>query len=151
MGDQVDDTFPFITVRYFGVRIVGYAIDMSKPEPDETISFVFEKLDVEYQPTNPLDGTRIQGKVARAIGMNNYAAANQAAASSNASGGGTASTTTSASTGGAAGGAASTSGNGDGSAGSDGSSNGVASATEAAANANFPGLWTGTGFGVLPD
>src|SRR6266481_1291485 len=35
--DVRDDRFPFITVRYYGVRIVSYAIDMQKPEPDETI------------------------------------------------------------------------------------------------------------------
>jgi type VI protein secretion system component Hcp len=152
IGDQVDDTFPFITVRYFGVRIVGYAIDMSKPEPDETISFVFEKLEVEYQPTNPLDGTKIAGKVARAMDMKNYAAVNQAAASSGAtSGASTASTTASASTGGAAAAPTSSNGNGGGAPGGDGSSNGAASPTEAAVNANFPGLWTGNGFGVLPD
>ena len=70
--DSRDEKFPFITVRYSGVRIVAYAVDMTKPEPDETITFVFEKLDVEYQPTDPLDGTKIGGKVSRANGMKNY-------------------------------------------------------------------------------
>jgi len=150
-SDPLEDKFPFITVRYFGVRIVGYSIDMSKPEPDETISFVFEKLDVEYQPTDPLTGTK-KGDLSRAVDLKNYTSAKPATAQS---GGGsvpgtatTTSTSTAAATAAAAGGSSG--------AGSDGApatngSVGAASPTEAAVNANFPGLWGGNGFGILPD
>src|SRR5262249_33656656 len=82
-GKQSEVKFPYVTVRYFGVRIVGYSIDISGPEPSETISFVFEKLDVEYQPTDPLTGTRKDG-VSRAIGMQNYAPAKPVATQSSA-------------------------------------------------------------------
>jgi len=149
-GDRDDDKFPFITVRYFGVRIVDYAIDMSKPEPDETITFVFEKLDVEYQPTDPHTGRKIDDKVSRAIGMQNYAPAKAAAAKSSAASVAGAVTTASASTGAAAAAAGGGGGNGDGASASNGSA-GASSPTEAAVNANFPGLWGGNGFGILPD
>jgi type VI protein secretion system component Hcp len=148
-SDPKDDKFWFVTVRYFGVRIVGYTIDMSRPEPDETITFVFEKLDVEYQQTDPRTGLRINGAVSRAIGMPNYTNANPQSAQS--SGAGT-STTTSASTGAAAAAAAGAAGGADGNgAPANNGSSGNPSPTEAAVNANFPGLWGGNGFGILPD
>src|SRR4051794_38019222 len=40
---QSNEKFPFVIVKYFGVRIVGYSIAMDGPEPAETISFVFER------------------------------------------------------------------------------------------------------------
>jgi type VI protein secretion system component Hcp len=147
-SDPKDDKFWFVTVRYFGVRIVGYSIDMSRPEPDETITFVFEKLDVEYQPTDPRTGLKINGAVSRAIGMKNYTNANAQTAQS--SGAGT-STTTSASTGAAAAAAGAAAGGADGNGAANNGSSGNPSPTEAAVNANFPGLWGGNGFGILPD
>jgi type VI protein secretion system component Hcp len=146
---QSDDKFPFIVVRYFGVRIVAYAIDMSGPEPAETISFVFDKLELEYQRTNPFTGARM-GETAKALNMENYAPT-QSSQSGAASVAGAASTS-SASTGAAAAAAAAAGGgaDGNGAPASNGSSvNG--SPTEVAANANFPGLWGGNGFGILPD
>jgi len=147
-SDAKVDKFAFITVRYYGVRIVGYEIDMSKPEPDETIEFVFQKLDVEYQPTDPLTGLKKSG-VSRATGMQNYTAAKPSTAQGGGtSGAGTAVTTTSTSAGGT--GTAANNGASNGAPASNGS-NGDASPTEAAVNANFPGLWSGNGFGILPD
>jgi type VI protein secretion system component Hcp len=144
---QSDDKFPFIVVRYFGVRIVAYAIDMSGPEPAETLSFVFEKLELEYQRTNPFTGAKL-GATEKALNMENYAPKTDSTQSGSTS---TAGSTTSSGSSGAAvpaaapgGGAA---GNGDGAP----AANGSASPTELAVSANFPGLWGGNGFGILPD
>jgi type VI protein secretion system component Hcp len=148
---QADDKFPFITVRYFGVRIVSYGIDMAGPEPAETISFVFEKLELEYQRTDPFTGAK-KGATSKALNMENYTPAKPAAAQSTASVA-SAATTASASTGSAAAAAAAAAGgggDGDGTAAGNGAP-GAPATTEAAVGANFPGLWTGTGFGVLPD
>jgi len=147
---QSDDKFPFIVVRYFGVRIVAYAIDMSGPEPAETITFVFEKLELEYQRTNPFTGAKM-GATSKALNMENYAPAKSDGAQSGAAS--VAAATSSASTGAAAAaagaGGGGGSGNGDGAPASNGSA--AASPTEAAVSANFPGLWGGNGFGILPD
>jgi type VI protein secretion system component Hcp len=149
---QSDDKFPFIIVRYFGVRIVGYSIDMSGPEPAETLSFVFEKLELEYQRTNPFTGAKM-GATEKALNMENYTPktdSTQSGASSVAGGGSTSSSST-----GAAAAAAAAAGGGGGSADGNGApaSNGSATAspTEVAVSANFPGLWGGNGFGILPD
>lgn len=148
--DPKQDKFAFIIVRYFGVRIVGYAIDMSGPEPSETLSFVFERLDVEYQPTNPFDGTRIKGGLSRAIGMKNYASAKPTPSSGNGgSSTSTGSTTSSASTGAAT--AASAAAGAAGATGAAAGNGSADSTTEAAVNANYPGLWSDNGFGILPD
>lgn len=142
---QSTEKFPFLTVRYSGVRIVAYGIDMSGPEPSETISFVFEKLDFEYQPTNANDGSKKEGAASKAIGLQNY----KPPASTSATGGVTTGAVSTAAAAGAAGAAA---GGGGGGADGDGApaSNG-ASTTEALVNANYPGLWGGNGFGILPD
>jgi len=143
---QSTEKFPFLTVRYYGVRIVGYGIDMNGPEPSETITFVFEELDFEYQPTNPYDGSKKEGAVSRALGMKNY---KQAPASTSTAGAvAVASVSTAAAAAATAAGGGS-GGNGDGAPASNGSS--AASSTEAAVTANFPGLWGGNGFGILPD
>jgi type VI protein secretion system component Hcp len=147
---QSDDKFPFIIVRYFGVRIVAYAIDMSGPEPAETLSFVFEKLELEYQRTDPFTG-KIMGAREKALNMENYTPKTDPTQSGSASVAGGASTS-SGSSGGAAApapAAAPASGNGDGAPASNGSA--TASPTEVAVSANFPGLWGGNGFGILPD
>lgn len=148
-GKQSEVKFPYVTVRYFGVRVVGYSVDISGPEPSETISFVFEKLDVEYQPTDPLTGTKIDGAVSRAMGMKNYAPAQPGTAKKSAVSVAGATTTASGITGAAAAAAASGGGGADGDGAPAG--NGAPSTTEDALSANFPGLWTGTGFGILPD
>lgn len=146
---QSDDKFPFIVVRYFGVRIVAYAIDMSGPEPAETISFVFEKLELEYQRTDPFTGSKV-GATSKALNMENYTPQKPAATPSGA-GSVAGAVTTSASTGAAAAAAGGGGGgDGDGPPASNGSS-GAATPTEASVNANFPGLWGGNGFGILPD
>src|SRR5262249_53636863 len=40
----------FATVRYYGVRVTHFNIEISGPEPAESITFEFEDLDFEYQP-----------------------------------------------------------------------------------------------------
>jgi type VI protein secretion system component Hcp len=148
---QSDDKFPFIIVRYFGVRIVAYAIDMSGPEPAETLSFVFEKLELEYQRTNPFSGAKM-GATEKALNMENYAPAKSDGAQSGATSAAGAATSA-ASTGatGAAGAAAGGGGGADGNGAPASNGSSTASPTEAAVSANFPGLWGGNGFGILPD
>jgi type VI protein secretion system component Hcp len=143
---QSTEKFPFLTVKYYGVRVVGYGIDVNGPEPSETISFVFEELDFEYQPTDPYDGSKKEGAASKAMGMKNYKQAPAVAAT-----GGIATTTSAATA--AAGAASGAAGNSSaaGSPASNGADSAAPSSTEAVANTNFPGLWTGTGFGILPD
>jgi type VI protein secretion system component Hcp len=143
---QSTEKFPFLTVKYYGVRVVGYGIDISGPEPSETISFVFEKLDFEYQQTDPYDGSKKEGAVSRARGLQNYKPAPAATATGGVA---TAASVSTAAAGAAAAGGGGSAANGDGAPASNGSS--AASSTEAAVGANFPGLWGGNGFGILPD
>src|SRR5579859_1225062 len=50
------DKIPSVTVIYYGVRIIRYAITISEPEPAETITFEFDKLKFEYLQTDPTTG-----------------------------------------------------------------------------------------------
>ena len=141
--------FAYLIITYYGVRVVSYSIAMSGPEPSETIELEVEKFDFEYQPTDPETGLPKSGtKAVRGIEATaGQGASASASASSSATGGG------SGGGGSTAGGGPSGGGGGDGAgnAGNGDSSLAPASATEAAVGANFPGLWQGTGFGLLPD
>jgi hypothetical protein len=122
---------------------------MSGPEPAETLSFVFERLELEYQRTDPFTGKKM-GATSKALNMENYAPAEPTTAQSGGSADGGPTTTSTSTSAAAAAAAAGGSGNGDGAPASNGSG-GTASPTEAAVSANFPGLWGGNGFGILPD
>jgi type VI protein secretion system component Hcp len=147
-GHKVAEKIPYVTVRYKDVRIVNYSVDMSDVEAIETITFEFSELDFEHIRTSPETGLKVEkDAVTKALGMANSAAG--AAGSGSTTGG---------ETGGSAGaspapvvvapnsGSAST-----GNSGGAAVPAGGGSAVDAAANANFPGLWPGTGFGILPD
>jgi type VI protein secretion system component Hcp len=144
------EKFAFVRIKYYGVRVVDYSIEMSGPEPSESIELEVEKFDFEYIQTDPYTGFK-KGDYRRARGIEGTAGQSGAA-----SGGGAASASggSSASAGGAAGAAGGSTGAGAGAgagASGDGSSPSPASATDAAVATNFPGLWQGTGFGLLPD
>lgn len=47
---------PFVIVKYFDVRITSYKIDISDPEPSEELTFEFDSLEYNFQPTDPYTG-----------------------------------------------------------------------------------------------
>jgi type VI protein secretion system component Hcp len=151
--------FPFLIIKYYGVRVVDYAVSMSGPEPSETIKLEIEKFDFEYQPTDPYTGSP-KGPTRAARGIEDTASHADAQSAGGAAGGG------SGGAGGGAGGAAAAFGGAAAAAaaagtggtpgvaggpGANGAPAGATSAAEAAANANFPGFSQGTGPGLLPD
>ena len=55
-GESRYQKFPFIVILYRGVVITDYKIDMSSPEPEETVTIEFDSYEFEYQPTDPSTG-----------------------------------------------------------------------------------------------
>jgi type VI protein secretion system component Hcp len=141
--------FPYLVVRYENVRIINFAIDMSGPEPSETIEFEYDACTMAYQKTNPETGLP-EGELEWTDKIEGAKKTAQTGQSDDEGSGDSSQQAVSAvgaivaAQGGAVS-AAAGSGNGNGKAGS------LASATDAAANANFPGVWGPAGFGVLPD
>jgi len=143
---------PFVCVKYRKVRITHFEIDMSEPEPAEAITFEFDSLVFEYLRTDPNTGDRIGGATSKTSELKIHGsvpATSQAGGGAAGAGGAGAAAAASAGTAAAAAGGGGAAGAG--AAGGNGSPAGVPSATEAAVNMNFPGLWQGTGFGILPD
>jgi|SRR6266850_175288 len=150
---DIKKSFPYVVVRYKNVRVLEYSIDMSDPEPTETITFEYDKFIFGFQKTSPLTGeprgeviwtSQIESTKKTPAGTQNTdsasggdssgtAVAGAGAAAAAATGSGTVQTAAN---------AAPAAGN---------SSAGLASATDAALSANFPGLWSADGFGPLPD
>jgi len=143
--------FPFVIIRYYGVRIVSFGIDMSGPEPSETITFEIEDLDFEYQPTKPETGLE-DGPTLKALHLTNHEpdpTSSHGSTSSADDGTPAAAPAGAAAPGGGAGGA--TPASAAAGASGNGSPAPLVTTTDAAVGASFPGLWQGTGFGVLPD
>ena len=149
--------FPFLIIKYYGVRVVDYNVSMSGPEPSETIELEIEKFDFEYQPTDPYTGAPT-GPTLAARDIEDTASHADAQSAGGAAGGGAGGGATGGA--GAAFGAAAAAAAAVGTGGSQGAAGGpgangapagVTSAAESAANANFPGFSQGTGPGLLPD
>ena len=125
--------FPFVIITYYGVRIISYGIDVSSPEPAETITFEIEGLDYEFQPTDPYTGLPKSGGLLRATNMKNHKPTQATARQ---------------------GGGAPVDGGGGGGgnpAGTPGAPPGAPPpTTDAKVGYLFPGVWSGTGPGVLP-
>jgi len=51
------DKLPFVIVEYHGVRLIRYSIDMSGPEPSESITFEFQKLWFQHTRSDPYTGS----------------------------------------------------------------------------------------------
>jgi type VI protein secretion system component Hcp len=136
------EKFAFVVFKYAGVRVVNYSIDMSGPEPSESLELEIEKFDFEYTQTDPYTGRSI-GAPRTARGLENSGGANDGATPSDGGAETPAVSAIPAAVMAAGNTASSPSGNN--------SAPVPATATEAAVGANFPGLWPGTGFGVLPD
>jgi type VI protein secretion system component Hcp len=139
--------FAYLAIEYKNVRIINYSLDMSDPEPAETIEFEYDAFKLGYRKTNPYTGhpigemewtDSIEGKKKTAHSSptgGNQQSGSAVAAVVAAQGG---------SVGGAGSGGRSAAGNGS----PDGA---LTTATEAAVGTNFPGVWGPSGFGVLPD
>jgi type VI protein secretion system component Hcp len=154
-GKDADDEFksgkfPYLVVRYENVRILSFGIDMSGPEPTETIEFEYDAFTMAYQETDPETGLPIGDLewTDKIEGTKKSAETSQSDDGGGSGGDGSQAAVSAvgaivAAQGGAV--AAGAGGTGNGKAGS------LATATDAAAAANFPGVWGPAGFGVLPD
>jgi type VI protein secretion system component Hcp len=143
------DKIPFVTVKYFNVRVTHFSVAMDGPEPSESIEFEFEELVFEYRRTDPYTGKEVQGRPAKTGRLANDAGNGSPGSSGGGdSGAGPASPaagTAGAATPSAGAGAVATP------AGANGAHAGLASSTELAVSVNYPGYLGGNGFGLLPD
>ena len=139
---------PCAAVEYRGVRIIRYEISISGPEPAETITFEFDALRYKYRQTNPKTGAVKDQRGLKTPWMDNHHpdARTSANDSATATSGGSGATGRPA---GAAPGAGSTAPAASPNVGGPAPAPGAA--PDPTVNVNFPGLWQGTGFGVLPD
>jgi type VI protein secretion system component Hcp len=145
-GDKV----AFAVVNYHKVRITHYSVNISAAEPSESITFEFQELDFKHTRTDPFTG-RVPAKdaVTKTTMLPNAGTGQS----------GTAQGTGAEPGGGASPGAVPTTavvalptgGGGTASSGAGATPAAPATAVEIAVSTNFPGLWQGTGFGVLPD
>jgi type VI protein secretion system component Hcp len=134
--------FPYVVIKYFGVRVVNYSIDMSEPEPSETIEFEYDSFRFGYQETSPYTGLPVGQMLETTTIEGTKDSEALAPTDGEASGGGTA----------PAGGVVPTGGVGvAGTPGNTGSPAGSPSTIEALADLNYPGRNGGTGLGVLPN
>jgi type VI protein secretion system component Hcp len=139
-----DEKFAYLAIEYSNVRILDYSIDMSDPEPAETIQFEYDSFRMGYRATDPNTGlpkgemewTEEVETVVQPVNANTEAGSQQTgsavAAALSAQG-------------------ASIAGSGGGSGGNGAAAPAIATSTDAAVNVNFPGVWGPTGFGILPD
>jgi type VI protein secretion system component Hcp len=133
--------FPFVVIEYFGVRVVNYSIDMSEPEPSETVEFEYDSFRFGYQATSPYTGLPEKEMLKTTIIEGTKDSDALAPTDGEAAAGGAP----------PAGGVAPTGGGGvAGTPGNTGSPAGMPSTTEALADLNYPGRYGGTGFGEMP-
>jgi len=141
---------PCAKVEYKGVRIIRYELSMNGPEPAESVTFEFDSLKYTYVKIDPETGNVIDENGLKTSWLENHHPDPNSAASAS---------STSSSSGG--------NGSGTGGGGGGGGATAAPSPTTAPATAgapsapgaapdptisvNFPGLWQGTGFGLLPD
>src|SRR5262249_36295934 len=91
---QAEDKYPFLIIRYFGVQVVKYGIDISSPEPAESLTLKFESAEFEYQRADPETGKAMGGTVSARDLKNYKPPATSDSGGSSGSGGGGASTPT---------------------------------------------------------
>ncbi|HZR21580.1 MAG TPA: type VI secretion system tube protein Hcp [Verrucomicrobiae bacterium] len=127
---------------YFGVRIIRYGISMSEPEPAESITFEFDKVKFCYFRTDPRTGELLDVNGECTDAMENHHESDSNAASQSSGDGQTSAGDAPGATPAAP--ALAPAANG-------GAPAAPGSTPDATVNVNFPGLWQGTGFGVLPD
>ena len=139
--------FPFVIIWYRGVRITDFKIDMSGPEPEETIDIEFDSYEFGYQPTDPNTGLPDGPVVKTGLIERDEDPTHDEGGAASAGGASTAAAAVAAATGVSVASAAAAPS----SAGAGAPAPAISTATEVAVSTNFPGLWQGTGFGVLPD
>lgn len=144
------EKIPFVIVEYHGVRLVRYSIEMSGPEPSESITFEFQKLGFQHTRTDPFTGNVASKDAVTKTGelANSGTGLGGTAQGS----GGTSAEASAPAVGpGSSGVVLAAGGAGTGSSGASATPAGPATSIDVAVSTNFPGLWQGTGFGVLPD
>jgi type VI protein secretion system component Hcp len=139
--------FAFMVVEYSGVRITKFAINMSDPEPSETIEFEYDKFEFKFQPTDPYSGLPQGPLVTTAIfeGRKEKEAEAPGGGQTQSATATTTSSANGATTTAAAAVVASTASNGARSVG------GLSSTVDAGVSATFPGAMAPNGLGLLPD
>jgi type VI protein secretion system component Hcp len=141
---------PCARVEYKGVRIIRYELSMNGPEPAESITFEFDSLKYTYVQLDPQTGNVIDQSGLKTSWLENHHPEARTSGNDNTSSNGGSSGTSSGGGGGGSGGnstpspamAPATAG---------GAPPAPGSAPDATISVNFPGLWQGTGFGLLPD
>jgi type VI protein secretion system component Hcp len=141
---------PCARVEYKGVRIIKYELSMNGPEPAESITFEFDSLKYTYVRINPETGDVVDESGLKTSWLENHHP--EARGSANDSSG----SNTNGGSGGTGAGSGGGGGNGSPSpalapATAGGSPPAPGSAPDPTISVNFPGLWQGTGFGLLPD
>lgn len=134
---------PFVIVRYYNVKVTNFKLGMAEAESSEEITFEFEELELEYQPTNPYTNLPKGQPLVTRPRLRNFppkepspaaTAGGQGGVTAPAIGtGGTATVTSPA-----------------GGTGNSGSSGSLASSIDLGVHANFPGAASLNGPGVLP-
>jgi type VI protein secretion system component Hcp len=148
-GVASEGRIPFVTITYHDVYVVKYTVDISEPEPIETVVLKCEKSEFEYVPTDPFTGGRLKGGSKKTSPMVQHKQVAQVGATITGPG---ATVSPGAAVPAAAGVAAAMASTAAAAPSANGVPAGAAPATtEGAVSANFPGLWPGTGFGILPD
>jgi type VI protein secretion system component Hcp len=156
-GVADEGRIPFLTVTYHDVYVISYSVNISEPEPVETLTLKCEKAEFEYIQTDPYTGGRKQGGTKRTAAMVQQKQANIAMAAAISSGGGSggsvanpAVTLPGATIAGGAAALTSTTSAAP-APGAGGTPAAAPVSTEAQISANFPGVLQGNGFGILPD
>lgn len=142
------EKIPCVTVIYYGVRVTRYAISMTGPEPAENITFEFDKVKFKYLQTDPETGKVVNSAGEQTSELENHHPQVATGAGAPAGAGGS-------SSGAGSSGSEAPGGSGPSPAPVPASPSGPpaapGSAPDPTVNVNFPGLWQGTGFGLLPD
>jgi type VI protein secretion system component Hcp len=144
------EKIPCVTITYYGVRITRYAIAINEPEPAETVTFEFDRVKFKYLRTDPSTGRVMHSSGLETPEMDNHH--NEVAASGAGAGAPAASAASnSASSAGAAAAVSAATPAAPGVGSPNGANPNQGSSPDATVNVNFPGLWQGNGFGLLPD
>jgi len=142
------DKIPCATVIYYGVRIIKYQINITEPEPAESITFEFDRVKFKYIQTDPSTGEVLNASGLETPELENHHPQTTSGSSSSSGSSPAGSDDASSSSPGSAGNAPTPASP---AIAGGGSTPAAGSAPDATVNVNFPGLWQGTGFGLLPD
>jgi type VI protein secretion system component Hcp len=128
---------------YYGVKITGFHFSIDGPEPEETVTFEFDKVQYTYVQTSPYTGEVMDSKGKNTVELPNHH--DKEPSSGNGASSGEEDTSENAEPGGGSPTPATAPVNVGGSPLAPGT------APDPTVTVNFPGLWQGTGFGILPD